>query len=115
MTEPSDDVSLAAAEAPENNESRDSLGMRWAKFVAIMVVAGVLLGLLAGFSIHVVAWNTYVHLKHIHASRAEERVMQPAADDTRHEFAIRFLAGGCLGGLIGLGYVIRCLVKDEDP
>ena len=102
-------------ETPENDEPRDSTGMRWAKFVAIVVVAGVLMGMLFGFSVHVVAWNTYLHSGRIHTTRVEERKMQPAAEDTRHEFALRFLAGGCLGGLIGLGYVIRCLVKDEDP
>jgi len=115
MTPPSDDESPPATEAPEHNEPRDSLGMRWAKFVALTVVAGVLMGLLFGFSVHVVAWNTYLHSGRIHTTRVEERKMQPAAGDTRHEFALRFLAGGCLGGLIGLGYVIRCLVKDEDP
>jgi hypothetical protein len=100
--------------------SRDTLWLRWAKFASIIIVAAVLLGGLFSISIHVVALysaaqNTVNDPYSHHIGGAAGQDIERSSADTPYAFKIRFLIGAGLGGLIGLGYVIRCLVKDEDP
>jgi hypothetical protein len=44
----------------EEIEPRDPVWLRWSKFLSIIVVLALMLGGLFGFSIHVVAWHTYL-------------------------------------------------------
>jgi hypothetical protein len=100
----------------EDTEPRDSVLLRWAKFVSIIVVLAVILGSLFGFSIHVVAWHTYLSSSNSTIPvGSEKHLLQQSANDTRHAFKQRFIIGSTIGGVLGLIYVIRCLVKDEDP
>ena len=107
----------ASTDAPA---SRDTFWLRWAKFISVIGVCAIALGGLFSISIHVVAAysavrNT-VNGPYSHPiGGTGRRDIENSAADTPYAFKKRFLIGAGLGGLIGLGYVIRCLVKDEDP
>jgi len=96
-------------------EPRDPSWLRWAKLVSIVVVLALMLGGLFGISVHVVAWHTVLSSHHTFPTDREKRLMAPSDKDTSHAFKKRFVVGSTIGGVCGLIYVIRCLVKDEDP
>jgi len=97
----------------EDNESRDPVWLRWAKFLSIIVVAGVFFGALFAFSIHIAA---LVDASDFKKSFGAHAVMQrDASRDTAHAFRVRFIIGACIGGGLGLVYMIRCLIKRVDP
>jgi len=96
-------------------EPRDPAWLRWAKFVSIVVVLAMMLGGLFGISVHVVALHTLFSSNHTFPTDREKRLMEPSDNDTKHAFKQRFVIGSTIGGVCGLIYVIRCLVKDEDP
>ena len=115
MTDSQDTVSEMAA-----NEPRDTALLRWAKFLSIIVVLAVLVGGLFGISIHVVALHsaakfTLDHPNRYRLSGAAKYDVDRSAADTKQAFKQRFIIGSSIGGVIGLVYVIRCLVKNEDP
>ncbi len=75
-----------------------------------------MLGGLFGISIHVVAWHTQLTSDtYIPIGPRKTRYMEQSANDTRQAFKQRFIVGSTIGGVCGLIYVIRCLIKDEDP
>jgi hypothetical protein len=89
-------------------------GVRWAKFLSIIVVAGVLLGTLFAFSIYVAA---VVDVVSAFTSRHHSLhgVATEVSRDNPHAFLLRFIVGACIGSALGLIYVIRCLIKRVDP
>jgi hypothetical protein len=108
-----------ASETPEL-EPRDAACMRWAKFVSIIVISALLLGSLFGISIYVVALHSATKFTldqpdRYHMTGAAEYDVDRAAADTKQAFKQRFMIGSCIGGLVGLIYVIRSLVKNADP
>jgi len=108
-------VKESAADAP-----RDSVWTRWTKFIGIIGVLAVLAGILFAISIHVVAlysaaeYNLKKPDSHYYRGSAKYSVEQSNAD-TKHAFKVRFIMGSGVGAVIGLIYVVRCLVRDEDP
>ena len=99
---------------------RDTLLLRWAKFISVIGVCAIALGGLFSISIHVVAAHAAVtnavNGPYSHPiGGSGRRDIENSAADTPYAFKKRFLIGAGLGGIIGLLYVIRCLVKDEDP
>jgi len=102
-------------ETTDEVEPRDSACLRWAKFVSIVVVLALMLGGLFGISVNAVALHTLFSSNHKFPTDREKRLMQPSDNDTKHAFRQRFVVGGTIGGVCGLIYVIRCLVKNEDP
>ena len=106
-------------ETPED-DVRDTAGMRWVKFVSIIVVAAVLLGGLFGISIHVIAFVsaarwTMDSSSGYHLRGATKADIDRSNKDTLHAFKFRFMVGSVLGAGCGLAYVVRCLIRDEDP
>ena len=93
---------------------RDPIWLRWAKFLSIIVVAGVLLGAIFAFSIYVAA---VVDVVSAFTSRHNSlhRVATEVSRDNPHVFLLRFIVGTCIGSVLGLIYVIRCLIKRVDP
>jgi hypothetical protein len=101
-------------------EVRDTVVLRWVKFVSIIIAAAVLLGGLFGISIHVVAlysaarWTVGDPYSH-HIRGAAKADVDRSNNDTMHALKIRFMIGSVLGASCGLVYVVRCLIRDEDP
>ena len=96
----------------EDSVPRDPIWLRCAKFLSIIVVAGVLLGALFAFSIYVDA------IVGVFTSRTNNSLNRSATEvshDNPHVFFLRFIVGACIGGAMGLIYVIRCLIKRVDP
>jgi predicted MFS family arabinose efflux permease len=106
-------------ETPED-EVRDSVWMRWVKFVSIIVLATVLLGSLFGVSIHVVALFSAAKWTMDSSSGYRMRGttktdVDRSNKDTMHSLKIRFMIGSILGASCGVVYVVRCLIRNEDP
>jgi len=112
-------------DAPDSEErERDTVWSRWAKFVGIIFVAAGLLGFLFGISIHVVALFSAArwmaddssrgpyHSSSYHRAQAD---INQSNRDTPHAFKVRIIIGSVLGAGCGLAYVVRCLVRNEDP
>ena len=119
LQEPSSETTNSPDEVTEN-EPRDTLLMRWIKFASITVLLAGLVGCLFGFYIHVVAlysaakWT--VNDPYSHTVRGTTKAdVDRSNRDTMQAFKTRFLIGSVVGGCFGLVFVVRCLVKDEDP
>lgn len=97
---------------PEDIAPRDPTWLRFAKFLSIIVVLAVFFGALFAFSIHVASFvDAIMSRRHyVHAAIARD-----ASQDTGHAFRVRFIVGACIGGSLGLFYMIRCLIKRVDP
>jgi hypothetical protein len=115
----SDSEDIVSGEAADS--LRDSVILRWAKFVSIVVVSALLMGGLFVISIHVVALYSatkfamqepYRNSTPIGASRHDIEVSR---SDTPKAMQQRFYIGSVVGGAVGIFYVIRCLVRREDP
>ena len=90
----------------DSNSPRDSFGMKWAKFISIILVAGLVMGCLFAFSTYVAAFVG------LFDSRSHTRLTD--FHDTGSAFEHRFILGGCVGGSLGLIYMVWCLIKRRD-
>ena len=104
----------------EADSPRDSVFMRWLKFAAIIVVLALLTGGFFGISIYVGAVRSSArfdldHSARYHISGNAQHNLAVAESDTGQAFKQRFYVGSFIGGAVGVFYVIRCLVRREDP
>jgi hypothetical protein len=99
---------LSFVPKPEPGEPRDPTWLRWVKFSAVIIVPAVLLGLGLLFVDYVTQFsgNSYYERQ-----RAERRVEH----DSVQAMKWRFVIGSCIGGGLGLVYVVRCIVRKVDP
>jgi hypothetical protein len=103
---------IAQAEQPDEEVVRDSTWLRYAKFLSIIVVAALIVGAMFAFSVYVAAIADSMNTRHHYTPSFAEK---QAAKDTAHAFWFRSKIGAFIGGGIGLIYVIRCLIRKEDP
>jgi hypothetical protein len=89
--------------AYENEGQRDSVAMRWAKFTSVIFMFSLLFA--AGFAL-----EDY-YLKFVGIDRQSDIVEV----DTYSKLKFRFYLGGAIGAGLGIAYVVRCLVRDQDP
>ena len=99
-------LGLFRGKPTDSSLPRDSACVRWAKFLLVVVVVAVVIGGLFAISIYVVALLDLVTPRGLHPT--EQRDTMPA-------FWHRFIFGACVGGSLGVAYVIRCLIKKTDP
>ncbi|MBI5771277.1 MAG: hypothetical protein HZA93_26115 [Verrucomicrobia bacterium] len=83
----------------ENEGPRDSALLRWLKFAAILIVLPVIFGV--GLAV-----EEYFRVEDDEAPL----VMQSDA-----WLMVRFKIGAAVGTAVGLAYVVRCILKKEDP
>jgi len=89
----------------DSDVPRDPWLLRWAKFVAIIIVPAVVLG--AGF------WCEFY--AEIYREQSYSLDYQTSADAYFSAAKFRFWLGATIGGTLGLFYVCRCLVRKVDP
>lgn len=99
----------AATYKPEidPDEPRDPGWLRWLKFLTIILIPAFFVGLICfgvGFLIE------YHMAKHFPAA-----AIDAPADQVTKTLKHFFECGAAFGGLFGLLYVIRCLIRKVDP
>jgi hypothetical protein len=87
--------------------TRDSVSMRWMKFLVIIGFLAMVGGGVAGFSGYFAGNDSY----HRRSIPLQDRMK----DDTAVKMRRRIIIGAGIGGGVGLLYVIRCLIKRVDP
>jgi hypothetical protein len=93
---------------PEPGEPRDPAWLRWVKFVSLIIVPAVLLGLVLLFADYMTQYSGDTYYER---HRAERRVEHDSVQGMKW----RFVIGSCIGGGFGLVYVVRCIVRKVDP
>jgi hypothetical protein len=95
---------------PESSpdEPKDALWLRWLKFASLIILPAAVVGLGFLFEDYVVHYSGETYYQR---QRAEKRVEQ----DSVRSMKLRFVVGSCIGGSLGLIYVVRCLVRKMDP
>jgi hypothetical protein len=89
------------------DEPRDPAWLRWLKFLAIILIPAVFVGLVffgVGFLIE---YHT--------AKYGPSTAVNSTGDEVTTRLKHFFECGAAFGGLCGLFYVIRCLIRKVDP
>lgn len=92
---------------PDQDGPRDPAWLRWAKFVSIIVVAALVVGVCFALVDYTMQFSSNWHDR----SLAERRIQS----DTWDAMRTRFWFGTCIGGGFGVTYVIKCLFKNLEP
>ena len=87
---------------------RDPSWLRWLKYLSIIVVPAMILGVGFLFVDYIEQYNADSGYKR---ARAEQRVQH----DTTSSMKFRFWMGAGVGGGLGMIYVVRCIVRKVDP
>ena len=87
---------------------RDAWWLRWLKYMSIIAVPAILLGL--GFLVEDYFQQYYAD-SHAHRVMAQRHVEH----ETIGAMKIRFWLGAGIGGGLGMIYVVRCMVRKVDP
>ena len=89
------------------DEPRVSFARRWAGFLSWLIIPAVIGGVGFALGDYVTQSTGERHDRH----EAAERIKR----DTYEAMRNRFILGACVGGGLGAIYVIRCLIRKEDP
>jgi len=102
------ETALDSDPSPDEDSPRDAWWLRWLKYISIITVPAIILGL--GF-----LFASYFgqHQAGSYSQRAEAR--QQVEQDTISSMKWRFGIGAGLGGGLGLIYVARCIIRKVDP
>ena len=103
-----EDELLREPESDDGEAQRDSLGLRLAKFAAIIIGPALVIGAL--FAI-----GDYFDIFSAKTNRQRERADRVVAHDTSEGMKSRFVMGAIIGGVLGSVYVCRCIIKRVDP
>jgi hypothetical protein len=87
---------------------RDSWWLRWLKFLSLIILPAIVLGLGFLFENYVEQYGADTSYDRSVATRRVER-------DTTDGMKFRFGIGACVGGGLGAIYVVRCLIRRIDP
>jgi len=94
-------AALDSDPAADADELRDAWWLRWLKFIAVIIVPAVILGL--GF-----LFGYYFLAGRIGSSYQMQH-------DTIGLMKFRFWLGASIGGGLGMIYVVRCIIRRADP
>jgi hypothetical protein len=87
---------------------RDAWWLRWLKFVTVIVIPALILGL--GF-----VFEDYIEQGLGESSSVRSRAQYNVEHDSIEAMKGRFWLGVCLGGGLGAIYVGRCIIRKTDP
>jgi len=100
------DAALKPRSAYEDEETeRDEWWLRWLKFASVIVVPAVILGF--GFFFADLAMKS--------RGSVSQRTERLKKDETVDRMYFKFWLGAGIGGGLGLIYVAKCIVRQEDP
>ena len=89
------------------DEPRDPLWLRWLKFLTIIFIPAVFVGLICFGVGFLIEYHT--------AKYGPSATVDPTGDGVTARLRHFFECGAAFGGLFGLFYVIRCLIRKIDP
>jgi hypothetical protein len=93
---------------PEEDGPRDPGWLRWAKFLALIAGAALVVGACFACADYVAQYTNKTWSGRVRAENIVKR-------DSLEKLQWRFAIGACVGGGLGLAYVVRCLVRRVDP
>jgi hypothetical protein len=99
---------LSYTPTSNSDEPRDAPWLRWLKFTSLIMLPAVVVGLGFLFEDYVTQYSSETYYQR---RRAEKRVEH----DSLRSIKWRFVLGACMGGSLGLIYVVRCIVRKVDP
>jgi hypothetical protein len=103
-----EEAALDAEPADDADSPRDSWWLRWLKFVSVIVVPAVVLGL--GF-----LFADYIEQNRADTSLDRSAARSNVAHDSIVAMKFRFWMGAGIGGGVGAIYVARCIIRRTDP
>jgi hypothetical protein len=92
----------------DSDSPRDSWWLRWLKFLSVIIVPAIILGL--GF-----LFEDYIEQYRADSSFDRHVAQRNVEQDTIGAMKFRFWVGACVGGGLGAIYVGRCIVRRTDP
>lgn len=101
-----DALSFAAQSA--RGERRDATWLRWLKYLSLIVFPAAAFGLGFLFEDYFLESSGQTYSQRQLASSRVQR-------DSITAMKFRFVIGACLGGGLGLVYVVRCISRHADP
>jgi len=102
------ETALDSNPATDADAPRDSWWLRWLKFLSLIILPAIVLGL--GF-----LFEDYVEQYRADTSYRRSVATQRVERDTTAGMKFRFGIGACVGGGLGVLYVARCLIRKTDP
>ncbi len=90
---------------------RDSAFKRWTGFLAIMIIGGIVVGGAMAIFAYAVADDGTVHNGRRDATPVSDQQWVDLMQRVRRNGLIGFGIGAALAS----GYVVKCLLRDEDP
>jgi hypothetical protein len=103
-----EEAALDSEPAADPESPRDAWWLRWLKFVSLIVLPAVVLGL--GF-----LFADYIGQENADTSYHRDVAKRNVEQDTVGSMKFRFWTGAGVGGGLGLIYVVRCIVRKGDP
>jgi hypothetical protein len=103
-----EEEALDTEPADDPDSPRDSWWLRWLKFLSMIVVPAVILGL--GF-----LFADYIEQYRADSSRDRSDARRNVAHDSISAMKFRFWMGAAIGGGLGAIYVARCIIRGTDP
>jgi hypothetical protein len=104
-------VEEAALDSDPTSDSalpKDVWWLRWLKYVSIVAFPAIILGL--GF-----LFEGYIEQDSAGTSHRRELAQRSVERDSINSMKFRFWLGACVGGGLGMIYVVRCIVRKADP
>jgi hypothetical protein len=104
-----DAASPADKDEPADSDApRDAWWLRWLKYISIIAIPAILLGL--GF-----LFEDYIEQYHADSYSHRDKAHRRVEHDTIGFMKFRFWLGAGVGGGLGMIYVVRCMVRKVDP
>jgi len=94
--------------ASDSDKSKAPWWLRWLKYVSIVAVPAIVLGL--GF-----VFEDYIEQYRADTSYERRMAERSVEHDTISSMKFRFWIGASVGGGLGMIYVVRCIVRKVDP
>jgi hypothetical protein len=103
-----EETALDSDPSADPDSPRDAWWLRWLKFLAVIVVPAVILGV--GF-----LCEDYFEQYRAESSLSRSVARHNVEHDTVNSMRFRFWIGACIGGGLGAIYVGRCIIRSTDP
>ncbi|EEF60668.1 hypothetical protein [Pedosphaera parvula] len=103
-----EEAALDSDPSSDSDSPRDVWWLRWLKYVSIIAMPAIILGL--GF-----LFEDYIGQYHADTHYQRDMAQRHVEHDTIGSMKFRFWMGVGVGGSLGMIYVVRCIVRRVDP